>query len=468
MWSCEAIDITHPLRCRIVGWKRVASHVEYILEVERLLGNTKKWTIQRRYTQFSEVSKRLEKFGVELGLPPKKVIGNTKEQFIAQRKDALQKFLDVICSHSLFYSSPVVAAFFGIFPPTSIAFDEWILLSIRGKSQWALGEKQVNCGWRAGKALYELKCGRNCLTLSAIRYGPDRCGSVEGINEALHFIRGLEYPYVSECVASWADEKGVIAVRPAFNNGTLRDHLYKSNWRDQFFVKYCVERSVFSLEALDVRFICRQVLEALSLFCALSIPFVDVHAGNVSVSDCGCEVIDVEQVLAGQPSFHRPYMLKTSWINTIEDMMVFAFGEFLFELLTGFFSFPMNSANEGLALVPSIFQPILKSIFAPDRRVMPTLIELISSDLFVDIPVAKMNRREIRMPTSVKQLLDGLCENIRQRLCSDRAQQNRIQKEEKIRRLILSEGEKLRRKQIMKREQMKFSKPYTEERDASH
>uniref|UniRef100_A0A914RZG0 Uncharacterized protein n=1 Tax=Parascaris equorum TaxID=6256 RepID=A0A914RZG0_PAREQ len=162
------------------------------------------------------------------------------------------------------------------------------------------------------KALYELRCGRNCLTLSAIRYGPDRCGSVEGINEALHFIRGLEYPYVSECVASWADERGVIAVRPAFNNGTLRDHLYK---------------------ALDVRFICRQVLEALSLFCALSIPFVDVHAGNVSVSDCGCEVIDVEQ-----------------------DMMVFAFGEFLFELLTGFFSFPMNSANEGLALVPSIFR----------------------------------------------------------------------------------------------------------------
>lgn len=47
----------------------------------------------------------------------------------------------------------------------------------------------------------------------------------------------------------------------------------KSNWRDEFFVKYCVERSVLSLEAIDVRFICRQVLEALSLFCALSIPF---------------------------------------------------------------------------------------------------------------------------------------------------------------------------------------------------
>lgn len=33
-----------------------------------------------------------------------------------------------------------------------------------------------------------------------------------------------------------------------------------------------------------------------------------------------------------------------------------------------------------------------------------------------------MNRREIRMPTTVKQLLDGLCESIRQRLHSDRAQ----------------------------------------------
>uniref|UniRef100_A0A183UEC9 PX domain-containing protein n=1 Tax=Toxocara canis TaxID=6265 RepID=A0A183UEC9_TOXCA len=431
---------------------------EYVIEVEVLLGNARKWTVQRRYTQFSELSKHLEKFGVELGLPPKKLIGNKKEQFLIQRKEALQKFLDVICSHSLFYSSSVVVEFLGVLPETSTALHEWILLSVRGKSQWILSEKRANCGWRAGKTFYELRCGRSLLTLSALRYGPDRFGTVDAINEALDFIRSLEYPYVSECVASWADEKGILAVRPAFGHGTLRDHIYKSNWRDEFFVKYCVERSVCSLEAIDVRFICRQVLEALSLFCALSIPFLDVHSGNISISDCGCEMIDVEQVLAGQPSFHRPYMLKASWVNTIEDMMVFAFGEFLFELLTGFFSFPLNSINEGLALAPTIFQPILKSIFAPETRSLPTLIELISSDLFVDIPVAKMNRREIRMPASVKKLLDRLCENICKRLRSDRAQQNRIQREEKIRQLLLSEGEKLRRKQIVKCQQMELSK----------
>ncbi|VDK19617.1 unnamed protein product [Anisakis simplex] len=69
-----------------------------------------------------------------------------------------------------------------------------------------------------------------------------------------------------------------------------------------------------------------------------------------------------------------------------------------------------------------------------------------------------MNRREIRMPANVKQLLDGLCDNICKRLQSDRAQQNKIQREEKMRKLLLSEGEKLRRKQIVKSEQMKLIK----------
>uniref|UniRef100_A0A0M3JI46 PX domain-containing protein n=1 Tax=Anisakis simplex TaxID=6269 RepID=A0A0M3JI46_ANISI len=60
-----------------------------------LIGNARKWSVERRYTQFREMNKNLEKFGVELGFPPKKAIGNTKEQFIVQRKEALQ-----VCARS--------------------------------------------------------------------------------------------------------------------------------------------------------------------------------------------------------------------------------------------------------------------------------------------------------------------------------------------------------------------------------
>ncbi|VDK56408.1 unnamed protein product [Anisakis simplex] len=402
---------------------------EYVIEVEALIGNARKWSVERRYTQFREMNKNLEKFGVELGFPPKKAIGNTKEQFIVQRKEALQKFLDKICSHSLFYSSPAVVSFLDVLPDSFTVLDEWILLSVRDKPEWRLGERHVNCGWRAAKTIHELKCGQSALVLSAVRYGPDRCGDIETLNETLNFMRSLDYAYIGECISSWADDKGVLSVYRAFDGGSLRDHLYKSNWRDEFFVKYCVDRTVYSLEIVDIRFICRQILEALSLFCALSIPFIDIHSGNISISDCGCELIDAEQ------------------------------------------------------------EPILKSIFAPETRSLPTLVELISNDIFVDTPVAKMNRREIRMPANVKQLLDGLCDNICKRLQSDRAQvpkwtkteedstksikmpknawyekwtiavmkQNKIQREEKMRKLLLSEGEKLRRKQIVKSVSFIFS-----------
>lgn len=36
-------------------------------------------------------------------------------------------------------------------------------------------------------------------------------------------------------------------------------------------------------------------------------------------------------------------------------MMVFSFGEFLFELLTGFFSLPMEALNDEIDLVPDQF-----------------------------------------------------------------------------------------------------------------
>ncbi|VDK19652.1 unnamed protein product [Anisakis simplex] len=199
--------------------------------------------------------------------------------------------------------------------------DEWILLSVRDKPEWRLGERHVNCGWRAAKTIHELKCGQSALVLSAVRYGPDRCGDIETLNETLNFMRSLDYAYIGECISSWADDKGVLSVYRAFDGGSLRDHLYKSNWRDEFFVKYCVDRTVYSLEIVDIRFICRQILEALSLFCALSIPFIDIHSGNISISDCGCELIDAEQ------------------------------------------------------------EPILKSIFAPETRSLPTLVELISNEL---------------------------------------------------------------------------------------
>lgn len=145
-------------------------------------------------------------------------------------------------------------------------------------------------------------------------------------------------------------------------------------------------------------------------------------------------------------------MLCSQAINTLEDMFVFTFCEFLFELITGFLTFPMRSASEAVAIVPAPFQPLLNSVFLPEVRCLPRLQDIINSSLFVDVPVAKMKQREIRMPSHVKEVLDGLCSNILERYKRDRYQFNNIKKQRKFEQLLNSETEKLRRKEIIKKQ----------------
>ncbi|OZC09622.1 hypothetical protein X798_03316 [Onchocerca flexuosa] len=451
----RAVDITHPIKCTLIDWIRLPDHVEYVIEVNNQLEIGKSWRIHRRYAEFRKLNAQIEKFNADLKFPPKKFIGNAKEVFVKQRMLALQEFLNAICLHPFLYACPVVANFLESFTETYTGLHEWILLSFRDKRQWIIEQQRKHCGWRPGKVHYEIRCGSSKLMLSGVRYGPDRFGAVANLNNALEFLRTLQCPHLNESVTSWATDGGIIYIRPIFKKGTVRDRLYKSNWKDDFFTKYKMNSSISSFEMHDIRLICRQLLETLTLLNAISVPYLDAHAGNIVITECGCELIDLDQVLTGQPSFRRPSMLYFQTINTLEDMFVFIFGELLFELLTGFFTFPVHSVNEAIAIVPLMFQPLLKSIFLPEVRSLPRLQDLINSNLFVDVSIAKMKQREVRIPNDIKEVFDGLCSNILERYKRDRRQFNNIKKQRKFEQFLNSEAEKLRRKEIIK-EQLKL------------
>ncbi|VDP14784.1 unnamed protein product [Onchocerca flexuosa] len=490
----RAVDITHPIKCTLIDWIRLPDHVfrvidvefdhfsfydekwrssieirEYVIEVNNQLEIGKSWRIHRRYAEFRKLNAQIEKFNADLKFPPKKFIGNAKEVFVKQRMLALQEFLNAICLHPFLYACPVVANFLESFTETytgkitcketqtemtkfstRTGLHEWILLSFRDKRQWIIEQQRKHCGWRPGKVHYEIRCGSSKLMLSGVRYGPDRFGAVANLNNALEFLRTLQCPHLNESVTSWATDGGIIYIRPIFKKGTVRDRLYKSNWKDDFFTKYKMNSSISSFEMHDIRLICRQLLETLTLLNAISVPYLDAHAGNIVITECGCELIDLDQVLTGQPSFRRPSMLYFQTINTLEDMFVFIFGELLFELLTGFFTFPVHSVNEAIAIVPLMFQPLLKSIFLPEVRSLPRLQDLINSNLFVDVSIAKMKQREVRIPNDIKEVFDGLCSNILERYKRDRRQFNNIKKQRKFEQFLNSEAEKLRRKEIIK------------------
>ncbi|KAM3723547.1 Neutral and basic amino acid transport protein rBAT [Dirofilaria immitis] len=65
-----------------------------------------------------------------------------------------------------------------------------------------------------------------------------------------------------------------------------------------------------------------------------------------------------------------------------------------------------------------------------------------------------MKQREIRIPGNIKEVFDGLCNNMLERYKKDRRQFNNIKKQRKFEQLLNSETEKLRRKEIIK-EQLK-------------
>lgn len=104
---------------------------------------------------------------------------------------------------------------------------EWVLLSVREKQRWVVLGLIPYCGWRYGKAIHKVKCGKVDYLLSGICYGPDKTSSVDCLNEALEFFRTIQFPYLNECVECWANDGGILFIHPLFPSGTLRDYLHK-------------------------------------------------------------------------------------------------------------------------------------------------------------------------------------------------------------------------------------------------
>ena len=63
---------------------------EYIIRVQRGPSPEKTWHICKRYNDFLSLHNFLQVSGINLPLPPKKLIGNMEREFIAERRAGLQ------------------------------------------------------------------------------------------------------------------------------------------------------------------------------------------------------------------------------------------------------------------------------------------------------------------------------------------------------------------------------------------
>ncbi|KAK0417229.1 hypothetical protein QR680_012893 [Steinernema hermaphroditum] len=471
------VDPTHPLTCTICDWNINGGHVEYEIECKRAFDETP-WRVVRRYREFDALHRQLRSFGAPLRLPPKYVFGCTKERVVKARLSELQGYLNALTVSPVLYASPHVVAFLtaeayadrGAHPANTtgplLYVRNAFLTAVRNRHQWTLCSMWENVGWRYNKGFASVRLSGGASRkepmhlVSWMPLGIDHCREVgiEDMEMLLQVIRDIKSPYISDAGEAWADRRGVGLVAPIYD-GTLRDHLYKSRADEAFLLKYGFDRQVYSLERVDVCFIGRQVLEALQILHSIPVPFVNVHCGNVLVTDMGCEILDVEFALCGQPSLYRAAMIRSTSVNTLEDMMVFAFGELIYELITGFIVFPDHTPEQAIALCPAPFHDLLKSVFQPQvSNGLPSLEELTKTPLFANVPVVRMSKKEISIPGRAKRLLDKLTLNIEKRLQEEQIQFSKIRKLEEWQQFINSEEQRTIRKKIVQAEQLKMTK----------
>lgn len=235
------------------------------------------------------------------------------------------------------------------------------LLALRNYRNYVVSEKLDDLGWRFCKKYMNIihLSSRKPQLYTWMNYGIDNCCSYSDITSILQFLMQLHCPYLNESHLTFADQNGIGTIKDFWDVGSLRDQLYRKPSNEQFWLKYGMNNECFVLNNVDIILIARQVLEALHILHSISYPYFYIHCGNILITDNGCEITDYEFALTGQSTFNRPAMIRNEAINSIEDMMVYNFGQLMYEMISGVLVFPDHCAKEAIHKLPVIFRKLL-------------------------------------------------------------------------------------------------------------
>ncbi|KAG1661294.1 PX domain-containing protein kinase-like protein [Nymphon striatum] len=410
------LDDTQPLTCSILGAQNVQGHMEFLLQVARSIALDNKWTISRRYSDFLTLKNYFLVTAVDLPLPPKKIFGNMEREFVAERQQGLQDFVNIILSHPVLSQNINVKRFFD--PENYVEnYNElglqFVSMFLRSEPQWTLVEPLFDLGWRIRKAYYLLKPKadpKQRFLLSWAALGPD-CYlddkdlqsymkslstllliEITNIFLSKYFLEMLgisvvidtipltpnRHPCICPVKFSSAMDSGGIVIREYFSNvGSVKDCLQMTK-PGNFLRKYGKSKTFTRTPVEIIKRCGRQILDALQFLHEKGIACGNLHTGNLVIQNDICQILDVESYVLGLPSFYRPFIVQIRKIQTIEAIDVYSFGHVLYEMTFGIpllsstcDTFPENC--------PDDLRDILESILTPDacKNGMPTINNLL-------------------------------------------------------------------------------------------
>uniref|UniRef100_A0A1B0D5J5 PX domain-containing protein kinase-like protein n=1 Tax=Phlebotomus papatasi TaxID=29031 RepID=A0A1B0D5J5_PHLPP len=419
------LDDTLEIRCCIETAQKVNGHTEYVLRVQRGPFSENSWRLLRRYNDFVHLDKCLQISGIDLQLPGKKILGNMHPEFIAQRRVALQEYINHVLMNPILASSLPTKKF--VDPDSySTPFHDLALqnasLCLRADGQYALGQSLGPIGWRLRKHYFRVTMkvpgGRSSpgqakhlvksvsqshartgpqsstvgngstseavqdLILAWTEYGPDKYVDDREIHAALKNLSGIQHPYIQPLDYVTSNDNGALVIRKFISHGSLKDQLCTVQPVNPFLTKYGNPKNRSPLPLRDVALYGRQILEAIRFLHSKGLPNGHVHAGNVVIVNGTARLLDIENFILGVPAFYRPFFMQHSKIHTFEAVDVYSFGHLLYEMTMGY---PLQeSVARQITDCPDSLRQLLESILLKDscKNGLPTLDQVAQHAFF--------------------------------------------------------------------------------------
>ncbi|XP_030827988.1 PX domain-containing protein kinase-like protein isoform X2 [Strongylocentrotus purpuratus] len=455
------LDDTITLTCSIEAAQNLESHTDYVIRVQRGPNPENSWQINRRYSDFVTLHDGLKVSGMELGLPPKKVFGNMEREFIAERQQALQGYLNRILSHQLLSSCFLVKRFLD---PTNYAPNsvedalQHVSMFFRSEPHWDVVEPLRDIGWRIRKTYFMVRPKSQPKVKQVLAwsyYGPDKDLDYKDLVPIMKLLPTIQHPFIYPVTYVSASDSGGLAIRTFHGTGTLKDFICKAKPKAHYMKKYCLPKSYTAFNIMNIKSYGRMILEALKFLHEKGLPYGHLHAGNVILEGNACRLLDIENTLLGLPFFYRGYLSHFRKINTTEAVDVYSFGHVLYEMT---FGSPLNVASKDdfPHTIPPPIKSVLESILTTEacKTKLPTVDDLLADPLFSDVTFPERDRPQFRIPSKLKEPLKAAKSEVEKRLQEDSRVVSSFRRLSKAQAHHNSDEEKRRRKKAHLKKRM--------------
>ncbi|XP_030557973.1 PX domain-containing protein kinase-like protein isoform X1 [Drosophila novamexicana] len=491
------IDDTEAITCEIATVEEIDGHTEYLLRVQR---GDSSWNVLRRYNDFNKLHKSLRISGIELPLPGKRIFGNMRPDFIAERKEALQVYINTILMNPILASSLPAKRFVDPESYSQSFHDHAVqhaLLCLRNDTVWTLGATMGAIGWRLRKHYFKATTkppeksnnklvksgsqnqqskhfaagsngGAHSVSIDAgtvdpnaemvaewLEYGPDKYVDDKEMNGVLKSLMGLQHPHIESIVLAANTENGCLIIRKFHKHGTLKDVLCMATPKNPFLSKYGNPKGRTALSMKQVATYGKQILETLIFLHSKGYAYGHLHSGNIVIVDDCVKLLDVENYLVGVPAFYRPFFVQHSKIHTIETVDVYCFGHVLFEMAMGY---PLQeSVVRQITECPEALKSLLESILSKEacKAGLPTLEQLLGHRFFTQYATDSGSTAEkpyFKLSLNAKELLRQAAVKCENRLRDEQKSVKNQKRIVRVQELMSSEEEKRKSKQKAKLE----------------